>query len=196
MKVVVGLGNPGPRYRATRHNLGFRVVEQLAREEGWRFRSARWWRWARGRLGAEEAVVAQPLTFMNDSGRAVGGLMEDLEIPVEDLLVVCDDLNLPPGQVRLRRGGSSGGHRGLASVARVLGSEGFARLRVGVGTSDGDAVEFVLSEFPPGERETIREAIAQAVEAVRCWATRGMDDAMNRFNRRATQPQGDTCETV
>ena len=196
MRIVVGLGNPGPRYRDTRHNLGFQVVEQLARQQGWRFRSARWWRWARGRLGAEETVLAQPLTFMNDSGRAVQGLVADLEIPVEDLLVVCDDLNLPSGQVRLRRGGSSGGHKGLASIARVLGTEGFPRLRLGVGTSEGDAVEFVLSEFSSGERETIEEAVAQAAEAVRCWATRGIGDAMNQFNRRATQPQGDTCETV
>jgi len=196
MRVVVGLGNPGPRYRDTRHNLGFRVVECLAREEGWRYRSAPWWRWARGRLGTEEAAVVQPLTFMNDSGRAVGGIVEALHVPVADLLVVCDDLDLTLGQIRVRRGGSSGGHKGLASVGRALGTEGFARLKLGVGPRDGDAVEYVLSEFSAAERATVAQAVTRAVEAVRCWATRGMEDAMNEFNRRAKQPQGDTCDTV
>lgn len=196
MKLVIGLGNPGSRYRDTRHNLGFRVVEQLARQEGWRFRSAPWWRRAEGCLLEEEAVLAQPLTFMNDSGRAVQGLVESLDLPLHRLLVVCDDLALPPGRLRLRRGGSSGGHQGLASIARALASERFPRLRLGTGAPRGDAVEFVLSEFCAGEGETVEEAIAQAVEAVRCWVTQGMEEAMNRFNRSAKQPQGDTCETV
>jgi len=196
MKLVVGLGNPGPRYRDTRHNVGFRVVEEVARQEGWHFRSAPWWRWVRAKLAAEETVLAQPLTFMNDSGRAVQGLVTKLAIPLEELFVICDDLNLPLGQMRLRRKGSCGGHKGLASIARALASEEFPRLRLGIGAPQGDTVEFVLSEFSAGEREPAGEAIAQAADAVRSWATEGIEEAMNRFNRRPTQPQGDTCETV
>jgi len=196
MRLVIGLGNPGSRYRDTRHNLGFRVVEQLARQEGWRFRSAPWWRQARGRLLDQEVVLAQPLTFMNDSGRAVRGLLESLDVTLDGVLVVCDDLDLPPGRLRVRRGGSSGGHKGLTSVAQALASERFPRLRLGTGPAQGDAVEFVLSEFSAAEGETVQQAIAQAVEAVRCWVTHGIEEAMNRFNRSLKQPQGDACETV
>lgn len=196
MKLVVGLGNPGPRYRGTRHNLGFRVVEELAGQEGWRFRSRPWWRWARGRLAGTEVVLAQPLTFMNDSGRAVGGLAESLGVAGEDLLVVCDDLALPLGRIRLRRRGSSGGHQGLASVVRALGTEEFPRLRLGIGAARGDPVEFVLGEFAAGERERVEEAVREAVEAVRSWATQGIEEAMNRFNRRTAPSQGDACETL
>lgn len=196
MRLVVGLGNPGPRYRNTRHNLGFQVVEELARQEGWSFETRPWWRWARGRLAEAEVVVAQPLTFMNDSGRAVGPLVEALGVAGEDLLVVCDDLALPLGRIRLRRRGSSGGHKGLASIIQALATEEFPRLRIGIGPVRGEAVEFVLGEFDRAERATIEEAVREAVEAVRSWATRGIEEAMNRFNRRTGASQGGACETV
>jgi len=196
MNLVVGLGNPGARYRESRHNLGFRVVEELARQEGWQFETSTWWQSARGNRAAEDVVLTQPLTFMNDSGRAVRRLMGELGIELEKLMVVCDDLNLEPGRIRLRRRGSSGGHKGLASVAEALGTEDFARLRLGIGAPRGDAVEFVLSEFPRAERAVAEEAILRAAEAVRCWADQGVEEAMNLFNRPSAQPQGGTCETV
>jgi PTH1 family peptidyl-tRNA hydrolase len=196
MKLVVGLGNPGSRYRATRHNVGFQVVEEVAREEGWPLRPASWWRSAEGRLNAEEVVLAQPLTFMNDSGRSVRALTERLQVSQEGMLVVCDDLNIGLGEVRLRRSGSSGGHKGLASIARELQSEGFARLRIGVGPPRGEVVEFVLSEFSREERPTADRAVVRAAEAVRCWVTVGIEEAMNRFNRKTGELQGGSCETV
>jgi len=196
MKLVVGLGNPGSRYRATRHNVGFQVVETVAAGEGWRFRPAPWWRWAEGRLAAEEVVLAQPRTFMNDSGRAVRALTETLGLPQDGMLVVCDDLHIGLGEVRVRRGGSSGGHKGLASIARELQSEGFARLRIGIGPSRGEVVEFVLSEFAAEERTAVDTAVVRAAEAVRCWVAAGIEEAMNRFNRKRGERQGETCETV
>jgi len=196
MKLVVGLGNPGSRYRATRHNVGFQVVETVAREEGWPLRPTPWWRWAEGRLAAEEVVLAQPLTFMNDSGRAVRALTETLQVAEEGILVVCDDLNIGLGEMRVRRGGSSGGHKGLASVARELAGEGFARLRIGIGPSQGEVVEFVLSEFSAEEQTALDTAVVRGAEAVRCWVIAGIEEAMNRFNRKRDERQGGTCETV
>ena len=196
MKLVVGLGNPGSRYRATRHNIGFRVVEEVAREERWPLRPAPWWRWAEGRLDAEEVVLAQPLTFMNDSGRAVRALTETLRVSQDGMLVVCDDLNIGLGEMRVRRGGSSGGHKGLASVVRELQSEGFARLRVGIGPPRGEVVEFVLSEFSREEQPIAEGTVLRAAEAVRCWVAAGTDEAMNRFNRKRGEVQGGSCETV
>jgi PTH1 family peptidyl-tRNA hydrolase len=196
MNLVVGLGNPGSRYRATRHNVGFQVVEEVAREEGWPLRPAPWWRWAEGRLQAEEVVLAQPRTFMNDSGRAVRALADTLHLSEEGMLVVCDDLNIGLGEVRVRRGGSSGGHKGLASVVRELQSEGFARLRIGIGPPEGEVVEFVLSEFTREEQPVAEAAVVRAAEAVRCWVAAGIEEAMNRFNRKRGQLQGGTCETV
>jgi len=197
MKLVVGLGNPGRRYANTRHNLGFRVVEALADEERWRFRPAPWWRWARGTLSGEDLVLAEPLTFMNNSGQAVRGLLRELKIQTERLLVVYDDLDLPVGQIRVRRRGSSGGHKGLASIIEAVHTREFVRLRLGIGSPGRtDVVEYVLSEFSRAEEELVGDAVAQAAEAVRCWVSDGVEETMNRFNRRTGQPQGDTCETV
>ncbi len=195
-KLVVGLGNPGPRYQETRHNVGFRVVAELAHQEGWKLRPTPWWRSGRGRLAGSQVVLAQPLTFMNDSGRAVLGLLQELGLGAGELMVVCDDLNLELGCLRLRRAGSSGGHKGLASVVRYLGGEDFTRLRLGLGSPVGEAVEFVLSPFEPGERPVIDQAVAQAADALCCWVADGIEEAMNRYNRKPGQPQGEARETV
>jgi PTH1 family peptidyl-tRNA hydrolase len=133
---------------------------------------------------------------MNDSGRAVRALTERLSVSQDGMLVVCDDLNIGLGEMRLRRRGSSGGHKGLASIARELQSEEFARLRLGVGPPRGEVVEFVLSEFSRQERPTAAEAVVRAAEAVRCWVTAGIEEAMNRFNRKKGELQGGSCETV
>ncbi|MBM4019502.1 MAG: aminoacyl-tRNA hydrolase [Planctomycetes bacterium] len=186
MKLIVGLGNPGERYAGTRHNAGWRVAEELARRAGaaaWRERfdaalaEARW--------GGRKAVLARPLTYMNNSGQAVRQLMDFWKLQPADLLVALDDLALDLGRIRLRPEGSAGGHNGLESVIAHLGHEGFARLRVGIGPGPAaqEQAAFVLSEFQERERPVIDEAVRRAADAAECWITRGLAEAMNRFNR-------------
>jgi PTH1 family peptidyl-tRNA hydrolase len=182
VRLVVGLGNPGGRYAATRHNVGFRVVEGVAA----RRRAAaepptpeyRWWR-------ADALALLAPVTFMNRSGEAVAAWRERHGLDPGELLVVSDDVYLPLGRLRLRSRGSSGGHRGLESIEAALGSRGYARLRIGVGAA-GDSAELrehVLDRFASDEEKLIETAIEQAVDAVECWVDEGMLAAMNRFNR-------------
>jgi len=185
MKLIVGLGNPGIAYRRTRHNLGFMVVQALAEQRRMRFRRApHRSSQAQGKIGKEKVVLVRPMTFMNVSGLAVGGALKDHRAFLEDLLVVCDDVNLDLGRTRLRRSGTAGGHNGLKSVIEHLHSEGFARLRLGVGQPpEGvDMMDYVLSLFRRGEWPMVHEMIARAVQAVETWAYHGLDEAMNRFN--------------
>ncbi|HUU10544.1 MAG TPA: aminoacyl-tRNA hydrolase [Phycisphaerae bacterium] len=186
MKLILGLGNPGKRYADTRHNVGWRVAELLVRRAGataWKekFEAAV----AEIRPHGRRVVLARPLTFMNESGRAVRPLMDFWKLQADDLLVVLDDMALETGRVRLRAEGSDGGHNGLASIIAHLGHEAFARLRVGIGPAP--AVEahadFVLSPFTAQEQPAIEEAIAQAADAAECWIAEGTEAAMNRFNR-------------
>jgi PTH1 family peptidyl-tRNA hydrolase len=186
MKLIVGLGNPGTDYADTRHNVGWRVAEVLA---------ARWaagtWKErfdaavAEARPGGEKVALARPLTWMNRSGLAVRQLMAFWKLAAEDMLVVLDDLALDLGRLRLRASGSAGGHNGLESVIGELGHDGFARLRVGIGPGPGpeDQVDFVLARFGPEEKPLIARAIEEAAAAAECWATQGLSEAMNRFNR-------------
>lgn len=190
MKLVVGLGNPGERYRATRHNVGFDVIDELARRHGLHDAAdlakspadAHVLRWRR----ADEAVLlAKPLTYMNLSGGAVQELSHFFKIGPVDLLIVCDDVNLPLGKLRARASGSEGGHNGLRSIAEALGSIDYARLRVGVGRGDArrDLADHVTAEFEPDERPGIVTAIARAADAVETWISDGMAKMMNTFNR-------------
>jgi peptidyl-tRNA hydrolase, PTH1 family len=190
VKLVVGLGNPGERYRATRHNVGFEVLDELARRHGLHDAAdqakspadAHVLRWRR----ADEAVLlAKPLTYMNLSGGAVQELSHFFKIELADLLIVCDDVNLPLGKLRGRASGSEGGHNGLRSVAEALGSIDYARLRVGVGRGDArrDLADHVTAEFDPDERPGIVTAIARAADAVETWISDGMAKMMNTFNR-------------
>jgi peptidyl-tRNA hydrolase, PTH1 family len=185
MKVVVGLGNPGNKYADTRHNLGFDVVDELAR----RWQAPR----PRQRFEAEvsEAVYAgdkivlvQPQTYMNVSGRSVGPLVKFFQLPVTDVLVVCDDLNLPLGQLRLRGSGSSGGQKGLLSILQVLGTEEVPRLRLGIDRpSPGlDATVWVLQKFPKTDRDRVDEMVRRAADAVETWISQGLQAAMNAAN--------------
>lgn len=188
MAVVFGLGNPGPRYAETRHNVGWQVVETLAGR--WRARrqpDADTYRWWSAEPAGRAVALVEPLTFMNASGDAVAEWRERHGLATEALLVVLDDVYLPLGTLRLRSGGSSGGHRGLASVEAALGTREVARLRVGVGAaaSSGELREHVLDTFAPEEREAAQAAIGQAADAVECWLGDGIVAAMNRFNRRA-----------
>ncbi len=193
MKLIAGLGNPGDRYRGTRHNVGFEVVDLVAREHRLVFdvsdrdRAALTARWRR----ADEVVLlAKPLTFMNVSGQAVRDLVEFYKIAVSDLLVVCDDVNLPLGRLRARGSGSEGGHNGLRSVAECLGTVDYARLRVGVGRGDlrRDLAGHVLATFEPDEAPGIASAIARAAEAVQQWTAEGLAPMMNAFNRAEAEP--------
>lgn len=191
--VVAGLGNPGERYRGTRHNLGFQVVEALARSRGGRWRDdRRGWRAARITLAGRDILLVQPMTFMNLSGDAVGPIVEAEALPLPRLLVVCDDIALPLGQLRLRPSGSDGGHNGLGSIIDVLDAVAFPRLRLGVGPVPDlvDAAEFVLAEFLPEEEGAVNELVDRAVECVASWVTVGVDRTMGRFNARP-RPAGD-----
>ena len=191
MKLVAGLGNPGARYAATRHNVGFGVVDVLAGRhgDGQPFQSspsdsnALQLRWRRG--GNDDVLLVKPLTFMNLSGEAVGALVRYYRIEIADLLVVCDDVNLPLGRLRARATGSEGGHNGLRSIAQHLGTIDYARLRVGVGRGDQriDLADHVTARFDPEEQPVIAAAIARAADAVETWSIDGLAKTMNVFNR-------------
>ncbi len=186
MKLIVGLGNPGARYRLTRHNLGFMVLDLLA--ERWRI--AVGGRRHEAELGSGEiaetrVVLAKPQTFMNASGESVAKVRRLHRLEPRDILVVCDDLDLPLGRVRLRGEGGAGGHNGLASLISVLG-KGFPRLRIGIGRPLGgaDPVDFVLEPFTASERPTVHTAIERAADGVESWLREGLESAMNTLNRR------------
>lgn len=184
MKLVAGLGNPGKKYSTTRHNLGFRVVEELARRQNSVFRNEGEFLTAEVEFGENCALLIKPMSFMNESGRAIGVLLRHSECGLENLLVVCDDVWLPMGKLRLRRRGSHGGHKGLKSVIETLGTEEFPRLRVGIGPPPAnlELTEFVLSPFGGEERDVIEEAIVRAGDAVEHWAEEGIETTMMRFN--------------
>ncbi|UCH34829.1 MAG: aminoacyl-tRNA hydrolase [Armatimonadota bacterium] len=183
--LVVGLGNPGGRYLATRHNVGFEVVELLAARAQTRLRRGKFrCAQAEARLADQRVILIQPHTYMNRSGAAVRGAADYYKVPLSRLLVVCDDVHLPLGKIRLRRSGSAGGHNGLISVIEALGNEEFPRLRIGVGEPPPhmDQVSYVLSRFAREEQEVIAAAIARAADAVEAWVSVGITEAMNRFN--------------
>jgi len=189
MRVVLGLGNPGERYEGTRHNVGFRVVEELARRRGVELVSGECNTILGVAVGEEqELILAQPQTYMNRSGYAACCLGERLGVGPEDFLVVYDEIHLPLGALRLRHRGSPGGHRGMESVLENLGTSEVSRLRLGVAAvvepSPGqDLVEFVLAEFNDEESAQVEEMIQRAAEACEVWALEGTEAAMQRFNR-------------
>jgi peptidyl-tRNA hydrolase, PTH1 family len=186
LKLIVGLGNPGAKYRQTRHNVGFATLDELARRHRVDFESApAEAMMARLRDGAEPVLLAKPLTFMNLSGYAVGDLLRYFRVDLADVFVIVDDANLPLGRLRARAHGSDGGHNGLKSIVAQLGTQEFARLRLGVGRghAERDLADHVLSRFDPGEREEIEAAISRAADAAEVFVTDGIAQVMNRFNR-------------
>jgi PTH1 family peptidyl-tRNA hydrolase len=186
MKLIAGLGNPGSRYEGTRHNVGFEIVDRLARRQGVVLESAPGEALlARLRSLGAGALLVKPLTFMNLSGHAVAELVRYYRVALPDLLVVTDDVNLPLGRLRARPRGSHGGHNGLKSVAEQLGSEDFARLRIGVGRGDDrrDLADHVLARFEAGERDAIENALERAVDAVEAFVVGGIEEVMNVYNR-------------
>jgi PTH1 family peptidyl-tRNA hydrolase len=184
MKVVVGLGNPGTRYAGTRHNVGFAVIDTLARSpRAGRFREAFDAEIAELVEGEHKVLLVKPLTFMNLSGRAVRQVIDFYQVPLDDLLIVCDDINLPLGRLRARRKGTHGGHNGLRDIQQHLGTTDYARLRIGVGAPKGeDAADYVLDRFRPSEQPIIEDAILTAAQAVGVWVQQGIEACMNRYN--------------
>lgn len=183
LNLVVGLGNPGSRFERTRHNIGFMVAGELALRASATFRSSKQRaEVARGAVEGLNLLVARPQTFMNLSGIAVSRLLSYYHLPVNRLIVVCDDLDLPFGTLRLRPSGSSGGNRGLMSIISELGTEDFTRLRVGVGRPRGEAIDHVLSRFPPEHEELLPGLVSIAADAVLA-ALQDVRTAMNEFNR-------------
>lgn len=187
MNLVAGLGNPGSKYINTRHNIGFRVVEKLAEKHNAFIRRRLFANAKECKLTSfgRKLLLIQPLTFMNLSGIAVSAYLKKLKLDKSDLLVVCDDINLPLGQIRLRSNGSAGGHNGLSSVIERLGTTDFPRLRVGVSSENTirDLSEYVLSDFEKDEFIDVEETISQSVAACECWLESGINSAMNIYNR-------------
>jgi PTH1 family peptidyl-tRNA hydrolase len=189
--LLVGLGNPGPEYANTRHNVGFMVLDTLSQRHRIPIRrSLHQARVGEGQLAGEPVVLAKPLTYMNVSGRAVAPLARQHSLPPEHVVVIYDDADLPLGKIRVRARGSAGGHGGLKSILASLGSSEFPRVRIGIGRSAGsDLVEHVLRSFRPDEREVIHHAVERAADAVECLLTEGVEIAMNRFNTAEQQEQ-------
>lgn len=192
--LVVGLGNPGERYQATRHNLGFRVIDLIAERWGRpAFRDKFKGTWAQVELpapsGREKVFLLKPLTFMNLSGESVQPAAAFFKEPPERVLVLHDELDLPLGRLMLKQGGGAGGHNGLKSVTERLGTPGYLRLRLGIGRPPvefrGDTADFVLQGFPPPDQPTVDRLLEGAVDAVELLVKEGLQTAMNRVNRRS-----------
>ncbi len=187
--MVVGLGNPGPRYARTRHNVGFMVAaELLSRGRAGADRMQDEALVTPARIGPAEVLVAQPQTFMNASGPSVAGVARRRGITPDEILLVYDEADLPLGILRLRAGGSPGGHKGVASIVEWLGTRDIPRLRLGIGKDEGDLADRVLAPFSAAEKPAVERMIAEAAEAVEAVAAGGLTSAMNRYNRRDPDP--------
>jgi PTH1 family peptidyl-tRNA hydrolase len=185
VKLIVGLGNPGPRYRNTRHNVGFEVVDCLAARWRAEFNRERHRAlMAEASVQGSKVILLKPLTFMNRSGETLRSALDYTETALQDVLVIVDDVNLPLGRLRLRTEGSAGGHNGLRSIISHVGTEEFPRLRLGVGAQQqgGDLAGHVLSTFRAEERPELLKAIERAADAVETWLAQGMATAMNTYN--------------
>jgi PTH1 family peptidyl-tRNA hydrolase len=183
MWAIVGLGNPGKKYYRARHNIGFMVIEEIARRYAINFKGKANYRMGRGFIDGEEILLIEPLLFMNRSGIAVKDILSKFEIPLERLIIIHDDLDMEKGKVRIRRKGSSGGHKGIESIIQSVSSKDFVRLKIGIGRDEGVAPEdYVLSRFRRSEISLIKKTIEKASEAVTSILTEGIEKAMNRFN--------------
>ncbi len=191
MYLIVGLGNPGREYADTRHNVGFMVIDRLcirldARLTRYQFKALT----GEATYEGQKLLLVKPQTYMNLSGQAVSSLVRFYKLPLEHLLVIHDDLDLPPGSLRLRPGGGSAGQKGVQSIIDQLGSSQFPRLRIGIGRPPGqqDAASYVLQPFQRDEWPLVSEALLRAVEAVLSFVTEGLDKTMTRFNARLVNP--------
>lgn len=186
MKIIVGLGNPGSEYAHTRHNIGFEVIDQLAAQyhialSRNKFNAL----FGKGAIGGEDVLLVKPLTYMNASGEAVGLLIRYYKLPIDDLLVIHDDLDLPVGKIRLRQKGSAGGHNGVKSLIQLLNTQNFDRIKVGIGHPEGShqaVIHYVLNGFPGEEGVLIGAAIDRASEAAAAWVTLPFPQVMSKYN--------------
>lgn len=185
MRLIVGLGNPGPEYEDTRHNVGFMLVDAVARAFNIRFeRLGRRALWGSGVIASEEVILVKPLTFMNLSGVVVREFCERYNVPVGSVIVAFDDCDLPPGRIRLRKSGGSGGHRGVSSIMECIESAEFARIRLGIGRPErGELSDYVLQRLAPDEKEALEDMLQRGVASVETFLKEGMESAMNKFNR-------------
>ena len=190
MKIVIGLGNPGLKYKFTRHNIGFRIVDGLAQDIETEFKKVKSYYSliSRGMINNHKIMLVKPQTFMNLSGRAVTRVASYYKIPLQDLLIVYDDLNLELGQIRIRKKGSAGGHKGMESIMQYLHSEEIPRLRIGIGSPsvnfNFDCVSYVLSNFNGDEENKIKEIIKLSTKAIKTVIEEGFEKAMRKYNRK------------
>lgn len=189
MKLIVGLGNPGREYAANRHNVGFMCLNHFAKQHGIEFSKKQGKsRIGTGEIAGQEVILARPQTYMNASGDAVAYFFERFLLTPDDLTVIHDDLDLPLGKIRIRRGGRSAGHKGIASIIERVGSPAFIRVRVGIGrpgdsaTTEGEVVNFVLGDFTEADKKIIVPVITRVSEALLCLLIEGLEPAMNKFN--------------
>ena len=184
--LVVGLGNPGDKYENTRHNVGFLTIDRIAEELGVPVQKLKYRALTNTvELGGAKALLMKPVTYMNLSGEAVGEAARFYKIPADHVLVISDDVSLPIGKLRIRKGGSAGGHNGLKNIIQHLGTDQFPRVKVGVGEKphpDYDMADWVLSKFTGEDLKTITAAVEKAAKAVECLIAQGPDKAMNQFN--------------
>lgn len=182
--LIVGLGNIGDEYDRTRHNIGFRVVDALAKAQKVNFEDKRYGFVAHTRVKNAELVLLKPSTYMNLSGNAVRYWMQQEKIPLENILVIVDDLSLPVGTIRMKPSGSAAGHNGLKHIAQMLSTEGYARLKFGIGNDfpRGGQVDFVLGRFSPEDEKVIDEKALVAIDAIKAFALSGLQFAMNHYN--------------
>jgi PTH1 family peptidyl-tRNA hydrolase len=191
---VVGLGNPGSKYEFTRHNIGFRTVDSLAQDIEVEFKKVKSYYSliSRGMINNQKVILIKPQTFMNLSGRAVSKVVSYYKIPLQDLLIVYDDLNLELGQVRIRKKGSAGGHKGIESIMQYLNSEEIPRLRIGIGNPsvnfNFNCMSYVLSNFNNDEKDKIEELIQLSTEAIKTVIEDGFEKAMRKYNRKLIEP--------
>jgi PTH1 family peptidyl-tRNA hydrolase len=196
MKIVIGIGNPGEEYAHTRHNVGFDVVDLLAARHGVQCGRHKFHALiGECQMAGEPVLLAKPVTFVNESGLAVREILDWHKAAASQVMVVCDDVNLPLGKLRIRPKGSSGGHKGLKSIEAHLGAPDFARLRIGIGASPSpELINHVLSRFAKPEQPVMDEAKGLAADAVELWIQSGLDACMNRFNVSADSPSADKKE--
>jgi PTH1 family peptidyl-tRNA hydrolase len=185
MKLIIGLGNPGLKYTNTRHNVGFKVINKLAKLAKIKIRDRKYKsKIGEGKISGNEVILAKPMTYVNLSGEAVELLVKNFQVPLTELLVVYDDINLELGKIRIRKKGSAGGHNGMKSIIEKLNSQEFIRIRIGIGSPPHDVEfrDYVLSNFTEEEEEIIESTIEKAAQAVICIVEKGIDVAMNKYN--------------
>ena len=187
MHLIVGLGNPGGKYKHTRHNVGFMAVDALAEKLAVKFRRGEDYLWVKTIIQGKPVVIAKPRKFVNLSGKAVRKMAMDFGIENEEIVVIHDDADLPLGTLRVKKNSSSGGHNGVESIIQELGTRDFTRIRIGIGRDKKDLKDYVLSESPPSERKIIEETIRMSLDAVFTLVDKGVEEAMLHFNRRAKE---------